>query len=229
MVELLFALLAGALTIASPCILPVLPIILGASLTPGSRQRPAFIALGFVLTFSATALVLGALTDALGWSADSLHNAAVVLLLFFGVMMLAPSIFEKLTQRLSGLINRVNAIGTNGGSGNIGGFILGMTLGIVWTPCAGPILGSILTLIATSHQSGKGFVLITSYAIGASIPMMLIAYGGQYMIGHVRGLSRYSRKIQQGFGLAIILVAVALYLQYDVLINAQFSSLFEPI
>ena len=137
-----------------------------------------------------------------------------------GCVMVVPSLFELVALRLGGIVNRANNIGLRAGSGNLGGLVLGMTLGIVWTPCAGPVLGSILTLVASSQSPAKGATLLVAYAIGASIPMMMIAYGGQYIVGHVRGLTSYTQQIQQGFGVVVVLVSAALYLQYDVLINA---------
>ncbi len=219
MIEILLALLAGLLTIAAPCILPMLPILLGASIDQTSRARPLFIALGFVLTFSAFALLFGLFSETLGLSQDTLRDVAIVLLLSFGALMTWKRPFDLLAIRLSGLVNRANEIGDRAGPGNIGGFVLGMTLGAVWTPCAGPMLGSILTLVATAQDVGRASVLLVSYAIGAGIPMLAIAYGGQYMSTRVRKIARYSHRMQQVFGVVIMLTAIAMYFQYDTLIT----------
>ncbi|WP_457831760.1 cytochrome c biogenesis CcdA family protein, partial [Staphylococcus aureus] len=85
-----------------------------------------------------------------------------------------------------GVVNRADAVGRRAGSGNWGGFVLGMTLGVVWTPCAGPVLGSILTLVATSSELAKSALLLFVYALGAGVPMLAIAYGGQYVTTRVR-------------------------------------------
>jgi cytochrome c biogenesis protein CcdA len=104
--------------------------------------------------------------------------------------------------------------------GNIGGFILGTTLGLVWTPCAGPVLGSILTIVATSSDTAWASLLLVVYAIGAAIPMLAIAYGGQAVTTRVRSIARISPRLQQGFGVVVIAFAVASYFQYDTLIVA---------
>ena len=223
MTALLLALAAGVLTIAAPCILPMLPILLGASVGQTSRARPAFITLGFVVAFSAVALVFGAFAESIGASEDVLRDVAIVLLLIFGALMVMPHLFQMMTARLSGLVNRAHDTGSGAGSGNLGGFVLGMTLGVVWTPCAGPVLGSILTVVATSNHMAWSGILLLAYAVGAGIPMLAIAYGGQYVTGHVRSLARYTHRMQQVFGVVVMLIAVGLYYQYDTLVTVWLS------
>jgi cytochrome c biogenesis protein CcdA len=225
MLELLFAVLAGILTIAAPCTLPMLPILLGASIGHSSRARPAMIALGFVVSFSAVALLLGALTRAFDFDPTVLREAAAILLLGFGLLMLWPAPFEWLSIRLNGWLN----LGTVGGAqreGALGGLILGTTLGLIWTPCAGPVLGSILTLVATSKNLAFAGTLLIAYAIGAAIPMLAIAYGGQAATTRVRSLVRISPRLQQGFGVVVIAFALAAYFQYDTLIVAWLTSIY---
>lgn len=226
MTELLLALAAGMLTVAAPCILPMLPILLGASVGQTSRARPAFIALGFVLTFSAVALLFGAFAESLGASQEALRNVAIVLLVVFGTLMIFPRPFEIVTERMNGVVNRADSLGRRAGSGNRGGFVLGMTLGVVWTPCAGPVLGSILTVVATSNQLGWSALLLVAYAIGAGIPMLGIAYGGQFVTTRVRRLARYAHRLQQGFGVVVILIAVGLYFQYDTVVTVWLSNFY---
>ena len=107
--------------------------------------------------------------------------------------------------------------------GKLGALALGAALGLVWTPCAGPVLASILTLIATANSLASGAVLLLVYAVGAAIPLLAIGWGGQAVTIRVKVLARYSRRLQQGFGAAIIAFAVATYFDYDALIAAWFS------
>lgn len=226
MTQILLAFAAGVLTIAAPCILPMLPILLGASVGQTSRARPAFIALGFVLTFSLVALLFGVFAESLGASQDVLRDVAIVMLLIFGTLMIWPKPFEMLTARLNGVVNRADAVGRRAGSGNWGGFVLGMTLGVVWTPCAGPVLGSILTLVATSSELAKSALLLFVYALGAGVPMLAIAYGGQYVTTRVRRIARYAHRTQQVFGVVVILIAVGLYYQYDTVVTVWLAGLY---
>jgi cytochrome c-type biogenesis protein len=225
MLEFLFAILAGILTIAAPCTLPMLPILLGASIGRTSQLRPAMIALGFVISFSAVALLLGALTPLFDFDPNVLREAAAILLLGFGLLMLWPAPFEWLSIRLNGWLN-FGAAGSAQREGALGGLVLGTTLGLVWTPCAGPVLGSILTLVATSKNLAWAGALLVAYAIGAAIPMLAIAYGGQAATTRVRSLARISPRLQQGFGVVVIAFALAAYFQYDTLIVAWLTSIY---
>jgi len=226
MVTLLFALVAGILTIAAPCTLPVLPALLGASVGHSSKTRPFFIALGFVSSFTVAAIAFSAITRILGIEPDRLRTVAVVFLLVFGFLMLWPLPFEWLGARASGLLNRADRVTVRSQGGDGGGFVLGTTLGLVWTPCAGPVLASILTVIATAPHIEWAALLLVVYAVGAAVPMLAIAYGGQFATTRVKRLARVSNRLQQGFGALVIVFAVAMYFQYDVLITAWLSEFY---
>ncbi len=101
MLNAVLALLAGVATVAAPCTLPVLPILLGASVGQTSRLRPAAIALGFVVSFSFVALLLNALTRVLDFDPNILRNGAIFLLAVFGLLMIFPSVYERLASRIS--------------------------------------------------------------------------------------------------------------------------------
>jgi cytochrome c biogenesis protein CcdA len=226
MFDLVLALLAGVVTIAAPCTLPMLPILLGASVGQAGKIRPAMIATGFVMSFSATALLLGAITRIFDFDPDSLRTGATMLLLGFGLLMIWPAPFEWLSIRLNGLIGPGAAATPASRQGALGGFVLGTTLGLVWTPCAGPVLGSILTIVATSKDTAWASVLLVTYAVGAAIPMLAIAYGGQAVTTRVRGIARISPRLQQAFGVIVIAFAIASYFQYDTLIVAWLTGFY---
>jgi len=221
MLSLLLALLAGVVTIAAPCTLPMLPILLGASVGQTSKARPVTIAAGFVLSFSLVALALSAITRVFDFDPNVLRSTAAILLIGFGLLMLWPAPFEWLSSRLGGFSGAATTR-----EGVLGGFVLGTTLGLVWTPCAGPVLGSILTVIATSKDTAWASTLLVVYAIGAAIPMLLIAYGGQAVTARVRSLARITPRLQQGFGIVVIGFALASWFQYDTLIVAWLTSFY---
>jgi cytochrome c-type biogenesis protein len=225
MLNLVLALLAGVVTVAAPCTLPMLPILLGASVGQTGKARPAMIALGFVISFSAAALLLSAIIDIFDFDPNVLRTGAAILLLGFGLLMIWPEPFEWLSIRLSGLASGP-AGNTASRQGNIGGFVLGTTLGLVWTPCAGPVLGSILTVVATAKDTAWASALLVVYAIGAAIPMLAIAYGGQAATTRVRSIARISPRLQQGFGAVVIAFAIASYFQYDALIVAWLTAFY---
>ncbi|MDI1262879.1 MAG: cytochrome c biogenesis CcdA family protein [bacterium] len=222
MLNLVLALLAGAVTVAAPCTLPMLPILLGASVGQTGKARPAMIALGFVMSFSMVALALGAITRVFDFDPNHLRNAAAVLLLGFGLLMLWPAPFEWLSARIGGF----NSTSPASRPSVIGGFVLGTTLGLVWTPCAGPVLGSILTVVATSQDTAWASLLLIVYAIGAALPMLAIAYGGQAVTTRVRSIARIAPRLQQGFGVVVIAFAALSYFQYDTLIVSWLTSFY---
>jgi cytochrome c biogenesis protein CcdA len=226
MFEVTLALLAGTATIAAPCTLPMLPILLGASVGQTGKARPACIAAGFVSAFGFVALALNAVTRAFDFDPDDLRAGAIAVLLLFGLLLIWPAPFERLSAQVAGLTGRRRPAGAAKHQGNLGGFVLGTTLGLLWTPCAGPVLGSILTVIATAKDIGWSSVLLLVYAIGAGIPMLAVAYGGQAVTTRLRPIVRFAPRLQQGFGLFVVFLASAMYLQYDTLLVAWLGNLY---
>lgn len=237
LLETPLALLAGVSTIASPCVLPVMPILLGSAggnLKAARSTRPLYIVAGFILTFASFAMLLGAVSSVVHQAQEALRNTAIALLAISGLLRLWPRPYDWLVARLqSALPGMGSGAGSGSGSGprdgNFGGFVLGMSLGAVWTPCAGPVLASILALVVRSQDLGWSALLITLYAIGAAIPMLGIIYGGQYASARVRIVARHAARLQQVFGVLVIATALAIYLQYDILIYAQLASVFPTL
>ena len=224
MPDLPLALLAGILTIAAPCTLPVLPILLGASIGQRAGARPVLIAAGFVASFTFVALALNAVANALHFDPDRLRTAGLLLLIIFGALMIWPAAFKGLTARLASAgvaLQPVTASQTN-----LGGFVLGATLGLIWTPCAGPVLGAILTAIATSPDHAHGALLLLAYTVGAAVPMLAVAYGGQAISTRLRRVAPYTARLQQAFGVIVIAFALSAFLQYDAIALAWLGQFF---
>jgi cytochrome c-type biogenesis protein len=215
MLQFLLALVAGFVTIAGPCIVPLLPIILGTATAKQHPSRPLFIILGFILSFSFFAVVLAVLGSRLPFSADTLRSLAAVLIILFGAVLLFPKIQEKTFAKLQPLLAKAGPRADLTQTGLWSGFLLGASLGLVWTPCAGPVLGSILTLVATKQSLAQAAALLFAYALGAGVPMLAIAYGGQAMMGKVHWIAMHAVAIQRTFGALIILVGLAILTGYD--------------
>jgi cytochrome c biogenesis protein CcdA len=210
-----FAILAGLATIAGPCILPLLPVILGTSTVRAHPSRPLFIILGFILSFAAFALVFSFFGGFLGLSPDAFRTLAAVLIGVFGLTMLFPRVQEWLFVKLRPLLAKITPRVSLSEGGPWSGFLLGASLGLVWSPCAGPILGSILTLVASRRDLAYAGSLLFAFALGAGLPMLAIAYGGRAVATRVRALAKYAPAIQRVFGLLIVLVAISLYAGWD--------------
>lgn len=215
MFQILFAFLAGMVTIAAPCTLPLLPVLLGTSLGKKNPLRPIFIVLGFVVVFTLAALILSLLAQYVGFSANIVRNIGIFILAIFGILLIWSKPFELIAVKLTPLVAKVSKKAGLGHNGNFSAFVLGMTLGLVWTPCAGPVLASILTLIALQKDLVAATILLMAYSLGVGVPMLIIAFGGQYVGHKVRIIAKYSRLLERIFGAIIILLAVALYFNYD--------------
>lgn len=226
MIEIIISLAAGVLTAGAPCILPLLPILFGVSIGQQDWLRPLCLTGGFIMAFSGAALVFGVLPNLLGVSHDTLRKVSAFLLGGFGLLLIWPQPYERVVARFSGLFALADRVAQRAGSGNFGNFVLGLMLGVLWTPCAGPVLGSILTLIVTSENVARAGLLLVAYAVGASLPMLLIAYGGQYVTTQVPRIARHASALQKLFGVAVFLVAVALYTNYDAVITLWLSNFY---
>src|SRR5437870_2098795 len=150
-----FAFLAGLVTILAPCIWPVLPIVLSSSIAGGKgHQRPLGITLGVMLSFTIFTLSVSYLVRIFHLDPNILRIFAVVIIGFLGLTMIIPALatkFELFVSKLSNIFGQNNS--SKQGSTFLPGFITGLSLGIVWSPCAGPILATIATLAATGQVS----------------------------------------------------------------------------
>ncbi len=226
MLQIFFAVLAGMLTIAAPCILPLLPVLLGVSIGQTNKTRPVFIVAGFVIVFSVVAILLSILTRNLGLNPNLIRIIGVFVLGVFGLLMLWPTPFELMMLRFNSIFAKVGSLGDPTKRSNWSGFILGMTLGIIWAPCAGPVLASVLVLVALQKELSMAGILLFAYAVGVGIPMLFISYGSQYLSTKITAIAKYSRLLQQIFGVIIILLCFALYFNYDVKVYSLFLKYF---
>lgn len=211
LVLLVFAFLGGVVTILSPCILPILPIVLSGSIAEG-RKRPWGIVTGFILSFTFFTLFLTALVNALGISPDKLRGVSVFIIFLFGLSLLIPRI-QGVMERGISLLNLKTPKAA--GTGFRSGFLVGLSLGLIWTPCVGPILASVISLALTGTVTGSAFFITLAYAMGTAIPMLTIMYGGRQLLVRVPGLMRNTGRIQKAFGVLMILTAIAIYFNYD--------------
>lgn len=216
---LAFAFLAGIFTVLSPCILPILPAILSAGTAQG-RLRPLGIIVGLVASFTFFTLALTAIVQATGISPDILRYGAIVLIFFFGLVMIFPGLSNWFAQKTASVANLGQSL-SHPSSGFGGGLIFGLALGLLWTPCAGPILAAITTLVATHAIDLLTVAMTLSYSIGAGLPMFLIAYGGGKIIQSSQFLSVHAERIRQFFGVLMVAVAVILTFHWDMLLEQK--------
>src|SRR5436309_6000753 len=192
---------AGVITAVSPCILPVLPIVLTAGAGEGGLRRPFLIIGGLVASFTVFTLAAASILSALGLPQDFLRTAAIVLL-----FVLAGSLLSK---RFAFALERPLAFMTRRRGGHpASGFVLGISLGLVFVPCAGPVLATITVLAAKNQVGVETVVLTLAYGVGFGVPMLLIALGGQTVARRLRatgpGFRRASGVVLAASALAIL-------------------------
>ena len=242
---------AGVLTILLPCILPLVPIVLGVSLSGRSKWRPLVTATGMAASFVAFTFILQILLRQFVEIADLVRLATYYALLLFGVcfvvtrtsvqtglamvgaipffwgqgwkaLLAAASLGVAaviLGGRAAARLQQAGAKVQHGASAGLGSesllsaLVVGMTLGMVWVPCAGPALGFALTLVR--DQPGfRAFLALSAYAVGAALPLLLIGYGGQRVVTRARNLVRYGGTIKQASGAVLVLSALAFQFQW---------------
>src|SRR5215218_1787104 len=165
------AFVAGLVTAISPCVLPVLPILFAGSAS-GGRRRPYAVVAGLVVSFTVFTLAATALLSALGLPDDLLRNVAITVVALVGISLLWP--------RLGELVERpFLALGRRRPGDLGGGFLLGLNLGLLFTPCAGPVIAAIAVLAATRSLSLDAVVVTLAYALGAGAVLLVLAVAAQ--------------------------------------------------
>src|SRR5215212_8063093 len=205
----LFALLAGAATAVSPCVLPVLPVVLSAGAT-GGRRRPLGIVTGLTLAFTFATVALVYVIDALGLPDDLLRTLAILVLLVFGVSLAVPA----LSARIEGWLSRLAPSARRGDpeGGFWSGVLVGTSLGFVYAPCAGPILAGVITVSASQSFTGGRLAVAFAYGLGSAVVLYALMLGGRRL---TRKLTRHTGRFQVATGAVMVLVAIAMLADLD--------------
>ena len=213
MVLILFAFLAGIVTILSPCILPLLPIILTGSINEG-KKRPLGIIAGFAGSFAFFTLTISYLARLTGLTTESLRIVAAFIIILFGLSMAVPFFQEKMELFLSS-ISKIGNKKNQNRTGFTGGFLIGISLGIVWTPCVGPIMAGVITLAISETVSLMAVFITLAYTVGTSLPMLGIILLERRLIDRLSWFKKNSGKIQRGFAVLMIFFGVGLFFNVD--------------
>ncbi|MDQ6817516.1 MAG: cytochrome c biogenesis protein DipZ [Actinomycetota bacterium] len=208
---LLFALLAGAGTAITPCVLPVLPALLSASAV-GGRRRPLGIVVGLAGTFTIAIVALAQLVNGVGLASSAARDAAIVVLIAFGVVMLIPD----LAARIQAPLSRLARFGPrNRGSGFWSGLGVGAALGFVCAPCAGPILAAVTSVSASSGASPRIVAVALAYSAGLAAVLLLYGLGGRFVIERMRHSLR-GHVVERALGVVLLLTGLAMAANLDV-------------
>jgi len=206
------AFISGVLTVFSPCVLPILPIILASGID-GKIWRIRGIIAGLVLSFTIASLLLATIVRVFGVPVDVIRNFAVVLLIILGLSMVFPIIWEKVQIFIERHWKVKPAQNQSNGFG--GGFITGVSLGIVWTPCIGPVIAAVATLAAVNSFSIATVAISFAFALGTGIPLYFIAKGGSRITSKLGAFKQNNQKIRQVFGIIILATAIFIWIGAD--------------
>jgi len=208
---MLFALVAGAGTAITPCVLPVVPALLSASAL-GGRRRPVGIVLGLALTFTIAIVALAQLVKGVGLAAGAARTLAIIVLVAFGVVLLIPGLAERVQAPLS----RLGRFGPRTrGSGFWSGLGVGGALGFVCAPCAGPILAAVTSVSASGGASVRVVAVALAYAVGLSAVMLLYGLGGRAVLDRVKRRAR-GHTVERTLGAVLLATAVVMATNLDV-------------
>ena len=208
---ILFALLAGAATAVTPCVLPVLPLLFSASAT-GGRRRPLGIVLGLTVTYTVVIVGVASLAKGVGLADAGLRTVAILVLAGFGITLLVPRLADAVEARLS----RLSRFGPkSGGDGFASGIVVGGAMGFVYAPCAGPILAAVISVSATQGTTAQLVVVALAYAIGSALVLLLYALGGRRIGEAIRRAGR-GPQLQRAMGVLLVATAVAMLADLDI-------------
>jgi cytochrome c biogenesis protein CcdA/thiol-disulfide isomerase/thioredoxin len=200
------AFVAGIVTAVSPCVLPVLPVVLAGGAT-GGRRRPFAIVAGLVASFTIFTLTATALLGALGLPDDFLRTLAIVVVALVGLALVWP--------RLGDLLGRpFYALARRGPSDTGSGLVLGLSLGLLFTPCAGPVIAAVVTVAATHSLTVEAFLITLAYGLGAGVVLLGVAVAARRGMS-LRSVRARAPAVRRGLGVAVLAAVVLMVLGVD--------------
>ena len=215
-----FALIAGAATAVSPCVLPVLPVALSAGVT-GGRLRPLGVVTGLAVSFTFATVALVYVISAFGLPDGLLRTLAIVALIGFGVSLLVPPLGNRLEARLSRIGPSLGLSSPRSADGFWSGMLVGGGLGFVYAPCAGPILAGVISVSASQSFTAGRLTVALAYGVGSALVLYLLMLGGRKLTGR---LARRSGRFQASMGAIMVVVALLMLANYDTRFETAIAS-----
>lgn len=201
--------LAGVLSVLSPCVLPLVPILVGTALNT-HRYGPYALALGLAISFTAVGVFIATVGTSIGIDQEVFRNIAAVLLITFGIVLLSSALQEKFASVTAGISGSGNYLLSKVSTDSLSGqFLLGLLLGIVWSPCVGPVLGATITLASQGASLGHVTFVMALFGLGAGLPLILLGLLSRQAMMRFRNKLFVAGKIGKRI-LGIILLLVGL-------------------
>jgi len=210
------SLAAGSLSTLSPCVLPIIPILL-ATAVAAHRLGPFALAAGLALSFTIVGVVVASAGAAIGLDQALLRNVGAALLILFGLVLLSTRLQERFAGATSGLSGMGHGLLSKLPlEGLAGQFVLGLVLGVVWSPCVGPTLGAAISLASQGRDLGQVTVAMALFGIGAGLPLVALGLVSRQAVARVRGRLLATGKVGK-----LLLGAVMVALGALILIGAD--------
>ncbi len=225
--SMLLAYIAGVVTILSPCVLPLLPIIIGSSFNEHKRG-PLFLVAGLIVSFTTFGMVVSTIGFSIGLTTSVLQTLAASIMLLFGTVLMFNPLYERFSaiasSSTSGISSKVSVIKLSGGRGQ---FALGILLGAVWSPCVGPTLGAAITLAAQGQDLFYAATIMLLFSVGTATPILAMSFASQKtMIKMKNKMMRSSHWIKPTMGAIFIAVGLMILTGFmvtieEVMLNAM--------
>jgi cytochrome c biogenesis protein CcdA len=208
--------LAGVLTIFAPCVLPVLPIILGSTFSK-NKFNPVYLVIGLMISFTLSGFFISRYGSLIGLSADNIKLISGLLMLFFGLSYVINPINEFIQSKLS----RLSQIGHLSSSkldenNPIHILILGALLGLIWSPCSGPSLGIAIGLASQKESSFQGLQMMSVFSLGAGLSLLLFSYLSLTVSKNFfKKLVSWSKNFKNNFGYLLVVISCLIIFNLD--------------
>lgn len=219
------ALAAGSLTTLSPCVFPLLPLVLGGAMQ-ANRLAPLAMGSGMAMSFAGIGLLLGAAGPALGLDTDLVRQAGAWLLIGLATVMAVPALNERFARWMLPIASGAQAASSRLSGASLGSaWLLGGVLGLVWSPCSGPLLASALALVAAEGGALRGGTVLGLFGLGAALPLVAVAYASRSGFQRARGwvLARIER-VKAGFAAVLGLTGLAILSGADKWVEARVTA-----
>ena len=222
---LIFSFLAGFITILAPCIWPLLPIVFSAS-SGGGRSKSLGITLGVMTSFTIFTLGISYIVKIFPIDPNSLRLVATIIIGLLGLSLLIPALGARFEVLINNLLGPLQSKFKKEGTGLGAGLGTGCSLGLLWAPCAGPILATIAALSATQSVNIKVVAITLAYVFGLGVPLYIFSSFSAGLFKKMRQVNKYTGRIQQAFGLIMIITAILIYTNYAQVLQARVLNLF---
>lgn len=216
MASLGLAFLAGILSVLSPCVLPLVPLVLGAAATE-HRFGPAALAAGLALSFVAIGLFVATVGFAIGLDTDIFRKAAAVLMVLLGIVLIVPVAQGRLAAAAGPVSDWTeNTFGGFSTAGLAGQFGVGLLLGAVWSPCVGPTLGAASLLASQGRDLPSVGLTMLLFGLGAALPLLVLGLLSREMLMRWRDrMMGFGKGLKAALGLTLVVIGAVILAGYD--------------